>query len=77
MDTLKQASTLAHGIAGAAADQGRGHRACQQDCADGLGHDGQERALQGTRCAGGVNEIASDRRQLEPPCPGNLAVHLG
>jgi hypothetical protein len=26
-------------------DEGRRHRACQQDCADGLGHDGQGRAL--------------------------------
>ena len=31
---------------GAAPDQGRRHRACQQDCADGLGDDGQGRALQ-------------------------------
>jgi transposase len=25
----------------AAPDEGRRHRTCQQDCADGLGHDGQ------------------------------------
>ena len=35
------ASTLAYGIAGTAADQGRRHRACQQDRQNGLGHDGQ------------------------------------
>ena len=45
------------------ADQGRRHRACQQDCADGLGHDGQGRALQGTRRACAVNEIAPDNRR--------------
>ena len=37
--------------------------ACQQDCADGLGHDGQGRALQATRRAGSVNEIAPDIRR--------------
>ena len=36
-----QASALAHGVAGAAAHQGRGHRARQQDRQDGLGDDGQ------------------------------------
>ena len=56
-------SALAHGIVGAAADQGRRHRACQQDRADGLGHDGQGRAIQGTRRACGVNEIAPDIRR--------------
>ena len=35
------------GIAGAAADEGRRHRARQQDRKNGLGHDGQGRALQG------------------------------
>jgi hypothetical protein len=35
----------AHGIVGAAAHQGGCHRVCQQDCADGLGDDGQARAL--------------------------------
>jgi hypothetical protein len=39
-------SAMAHGIAGAAAHQGRCHRACQQDCADGMGNDGQGRAPQ-------------------------------
>jgi len=54
---------LAHGVVRAASDEGRRHRACQQDCAHGLGHDGQGRALQATRCAGGVNEIAPDSRR--------------
>src|SRR5712691_8918736 len=40
------------------ADQGRRHRARQQDRHNGLGHDGQGRALQGTRRACGMNEIA-------------------
>ena len=47
----------------AAAHQGRRHRARQQDRADGLGHDGQGRALQGTRRASGVNEIAPNIRR--------------
>ena len=34
------------GFAAAAADQGCCHRACQQTRADGLGHDGEGRALQ-------------------------------
>src|SRR6476660_1645632 len=51
-------SALAYGVVGAAPDEGRRHRACQQDCADGLGRDGQGRALQATRRTCGVNEIA-------------------
>jgi transposase len=43
-----------------AADQGRRDSACQQDCADGLGHDGQGRTLQGTRRACAISEIAPD-----------------
>ena len=35
-----QTSALAHGIVGAAANQDRRHRACQQDRQDGLGDDG-------------------------------------
>ena len=35
-----KASTLAHGIACTAADEGCRHRACQQDRQNGLGHDG-------------------------------------
>jgi hypothetical protein len=50
-------------VAGAAADEGRRHRARQQDRTDGLGHDGQRRALQGTRRARGVIEIAPDNRR--------------
>ena len=41
-------------VAGAAADQGRSYRSRQQDRQDGLGHDGQRRALQRTRRARGV-----------------------
>src|SRR5712672_1673394 len=37
--------------------------ACQQARANGLGHDGQGRAIQGTRRACGVNEIAPDNRR--------------
>ena len=62
-DPRHQASTLAHGIVGATTDQGRRHRARQQDSANGLGDDGQGRALQGARRACGVNEIASDIRR--------------
>src|SRR5436189_4532572 len=53
-DPRHQASALAHSFAGAAADQGRCHRACQQTRADGLGHDGEGRALQESRRACGV-----------------------
>ena len=52
-----------HGVVGTAPHQGRGHRTCQQDCAHGLGHDGQGRALQATRRAGRVNEIAPVNRR--------------
>jgi transposase len=48
-DPRHRASAMAHGVAGAAADQGRRDSACQQNCADGLGHDGQGRTLQTTR----------------------------
>jgi hypothetical protein len=54
---------VAHGIVGAAAEQGRRHRTGQQDRADGVGDDGQGRALQGTGRACGVNEIAPDIRR--------------
>src|ERR1700692_4354596 len=53
---------LAHGIVGAATDQGCCYRARQQARANGLGHDGQGRAIQGTRRACAVNEIAPDTR---------------
>jgi hypothetical protein len=62
-DPWHQASALAHSTAGAAADEGRRHRARQQDRPDGLGNDGQGRALQGTSRACGVNEIAPDIRR--------------
>jgi hypothetical protein len=57
-DPWLPAPALAHGIIGAETDQGRGHRARQQDRQNGLGHDGQGRTLQGTRRPCGVNEIA-------------------
>jgi transposase len=44
-DPWHQTSALAHRIVGAAADQGRRRRTCQQDRQNGLGHDGQGRAL--------------------------------
>src|SRR3982074_19216 len=43
--------------------EGRRHCACHKDCAHGLGHDGQGRALQTTRRACGINEIAPDIRR--------------
>ena len=39
-DPRHPASALAYGIAGAEADRGRRHRARQQDCQNGLGHNG-------------------------------------
>ena len=57
-DPRHKASALADGIAGAETDQGGRHRARQQDRQDGLGLDGQGRALQGTRRACGVNVVA-------------------
>ena len=52
-------SALAHSIVGPAPHQGRGHRTRQQTRQDGMGDDGQERTLQGTRRAHGVNEITA------------------
>ena len=54
-----QASTLAYRLVGASAHQGRCHRARQQDRADGVGDDGQGRALQRTCRTRGVTKIAS------------------
>jgi hypothetical protein len=62
-DPWHQASALAHSVVGQAANEGRCHRARQQDRTHGLGDDGQGRALQGTRRACGMNEIASDIRR--------------
>jgi hypothetical protein len=72
----------------AAPDQGRRDRACQEDCTNGVGHDGQRRAIQATRRACGVNEIAPDRRRdvkvgrrtarnAEPVDPAIGTTHLG
>ena len=60
-DPWHPASALAHRVAGAAPHQGRRHRARQQARQDGLGDDGQERTLQGTRRAHGLNEITPDK----------------
>jgi transposase len=57
-DPRHQAPAVAHGLVGAATDQGRRHRARQQDRQNGLGNDGQGRAIQGTRRTRGVTEIA-------------------
>ena len=70
-----------------AANQGCCYRARQQDCTDGLGHDGQGRAIQGTRRACGVNEIAPGIRRdvkvgrrtagnAEPVDPAIKTTHL-
>jgi hypothetical protein len=44
--------------------QGGCNRARQQDRTNGLGHDGEGRALQGTRRARSVNEIAPVARRM-------------
>ena len=62
-DPRYKASALAHGIAGAATHEGRGHRARQQDRQDGVGDDGQGRRLQRTSRTRGVNEIAPTIRR--------------
>ena len=45
-DSRRQASALGHSGTYAATHEGRGHRACQQACPNGLGHDGFGRAVQ-------------------------------
>jgi transposase len=52
-------------LLGAAANEGRRDRARQQDCKNGVGHDGQGRALQESSRACGVDEIAPDRRDVK------------
>ena len=54
---------LAHGIAGAATHNGRGHRARQQDRQNDVGDHGQGRTLQGTGRACGLNEITPGIRR--------------
>ena len=50
-------AAVAHTIDGTSADQGGGRRARQQDCADGLGHHGPGREIQGAETvAGGVRQ---------------------
>ena len=58
-----KASALAHGIAGAATHEGRGHRARQQDRQNDVGDHGQGRTLQGTGRACGLNEITPGIRR--------------
>jgi len=53
-----QAPAMAHRTVGAAANQGGGHCARQQDRPHGMGHDGQRRAPKGTCRPGGMSEIA-------------------
>jgi transposase len=64
-DPRHQTSALAHGVIGPPADQGCGHCACQQTSPDGLGHDGQGRALPATCRACGINEIAPVGRDVK------------
>jgi hypothetical protein len=45
-DSRHQASALGYSVTHAATPQGRSHRACQQACPNGLGHDGFGRAVQ-------------------------------
>ena len=62
-DPWHQVSAMAHSVAGTAADQGRRHRAGQQDRANGLGHDGQGRAIQLSCRAAASDEIAPSTRR--------------
>jgi len=70
-------------------NQGRRHCTRQQDCSHGLGNDDAGRALQRTRRAGGVKEIApgirrdvngweeQTARNAEPVDPAIRTTHLG
>jgi transposase len=57
--TRKSMAHPGYGVVGAAAHQGRYHRAGQQDGPNGMGNGDQGRTLQGTRRTRGVKEIAS------------------
>jgi len=57
-DPWHRASALAHGVTRSTPDQGRLHRARQQDCGNGLGYDGQGGALQTTCSTCALNDIA-------------------
>jgi Transposase len=59
-DPWHRSSALAHSIVGPAPHQGCRYRTRQQTRPDGLGDDGQERTLQGTRRPRGVNEITRE-----------------
>ena len=62
-DPWHQASALACGVAGSAANKSRRHSARQQDRPNRVGHDDQGRAIQGTRRARGVIEITPEMRR--------------
>jgi len=63
---------MAHGIAGAAANQGRRHRARQQARSHGLGDHDKRGALQGTRRTSGVKRIAPGTRRY-----GRIGISVG
>ena len=63
-DPRHQTSPVACPAARAAADEGRGDRAGQQDCAHGLGDDGHRRALQGTPRARPLGETTRERDRV-------------
>jgi transposase len=53
-------ASLARPIDGTSTNQGGGRRARQQDCADGLGHHGSGREIQGAEAvAGGMSRVSS------------------
>ena len=57
-DPRRRTSALAHRIVGMAVHEGRRRRTRQQDSQNGMGHDGQGRALQRTGRTCSVNAIA-------------------
>ena len=57
--------TLVESTPGAAFDQGRSHRAGQQDRTHRLGHDGPRHALPGTAAAGGIRHARGTPRAHE------------
>src|SRR5215467_1703784 len=56
---VHQSSALAYHVTGSTADQSGGYRAGQQACSDGLGTDGQGRAIQ---LSGRAQAVARSRR---------------
>ena len=55
-------AALARTSDGPSADQGGCRCTCQQDCTDGLGHDGARRAVQGAEAAAGGLAVNSRRK---------------